>query len=458
MRYRYSKLLYPIQVLADFVMLNTSFLVAYTCYFKHTEFFHSNAYSLLAVAFNVVWAVLLFVIKPYQLSRLNLNIDNLLSEFFLSVFLHICIISLGWVIIRGYGFSRAHLFLTYGTFLLLGVVWRMGALLALKLYRLSGYNYRNYIIVGNSEIMPSIKAFYDEHPELGYRFLGYFCKNEDCVSKADSIEKLEQFIQENKVDYIYCNLASLSPEMMRKIVEISENLQVKVNVTLDYRGFLTNKATIEYHDYMPVISLSTKPYSNIKTEVFKRAFDIGFSVCALLVCFPIMLLIALAVRLTSAGPVFFTQDRSGRGGVTFKIIKFRSMHVNMKAVGSQHSQGKKDPRITPIGNFLRQTRLDELPQFINVLKGDMSIVGPRPLARYDVDMLMDNSPEHFKKILTIKPGITSIGQIKVGYADNLETAVRRMKYDLLYIKNISLATDIWLIFQTVKVMVLARGR
>lgn len=458
MRYRYSRLLLPIQVITDFLMLNTSFIAAFYMQFRSPNINESREYLLLLVLFNLLWMFAMPITLPYQMSRIVFNLNNILSKFFLTVFLHICIISILWVLTSGYGYSRAHLFITYGLFLIAGVVWRISALVFLKLYRMSGYNYRNYVIVGNTDVTKSVKRFYDVHPEMGYRFLGYFSEKPTEVPEGKSLDKLEDFIINNHLDYIYCNLGSLSPEALKQTVALSEKLKVKVNLILDYRGFLTNKAVIEYHDYMPVINLSTKPFSNTQTDIFKRLFDIGFSLVALMLCFPLMLLIGLAVKFTSSGPVFFTQERSGRWGKRFKIYKFRSMYINKKAVGQQHSKGKNDPRITSIGGFLRRTRLDELPQFINVLIGDMSIVGPRPLARYDVDMLMDNAPDNFKKILTIRPGITSIGQIKVGYADNLETSVRRMKYDLLYIRNVSLSTDIWLIVQTVKVMLLARGR
>ena len=134
------------------------------------------------------------------------------------------------------------------------------------------------------------------------------------------------------------------------------------------------------------------------------------------------------------------------------------MHVDADKMGMQHSQGDHDPRITPIGHFLRRSRLDELPQFLNVIKGDMSIVGPRPLYKYDVDMLMQAAPHEFKKILTVKPGITSIGQIKVGYATNVAENVSRLRYDLEYLGKYSLRQDISLVCQTVLVMMLGRGR
>jgi lipopolysaccharide/colanic/teichoic acid biosynthesis glycosyltransferase len=190
----------------------------------------------------------------------------------------------------------------------------------------------------------------------------------------------------------------------------------------------------------------------------KRAFDLAFSGVALLLGLPVLLLIAAMVKLTSRGPVLFRQPRTGQHGKLFDIYKFRSMRVDADSLGLQHSQGDRDPRLTPIGSVLRSSRLDELPQFLNVLKGDMSIVGPRPLFKYDVDMLMEAAPEDFKRILTVKPGITSIGQIEVGYATTISENVHRMRHDLTYLRKYSLRRDIGLIGQTVGVMVLGRGR
>jgi putative colanic acid biosynthesis UDP-glucose lipid carrier transferase len=196
----------------------------------------------------------------------------------------------------------------------------------------------------------------------------------------------------------------------------------------------------------------------------KRSFDITFSGIALIIGSPLLIILALITKLTSKGPIFYKSERIGLWGEKFHMFKFRSMHVNADEIadkllnGDKHSIGEHDPRITNWGRFMRKTRLDELPQFFNVIKGDMSIVGPRPLPQYDVDMLMDNSPDNFQKILSIKPGITSMGQIKFGYASNTEENVERMNFDLLYLNKYSLRTDLWLIFQTAKIMIQGKGK
>ncbi len=416
-------------------------------------------YVILWLVFNLCWFGLQLVLKPYLYSRVSFNFDRLLRKFFELTTWHIGLIALFWTFIQGYYYSRGHLALTYLFFIVLGCTWRLVAVYLIKLYRVHGFNRRKYIVVGYGELSHSITSFYEMNPDMGYEFHGYFGKGVQIDNLLTGhLSGLEDYIQHNGIDYVYCCLPYLTNDEVRKVIEISGRYQANVMMIVDFRGFLTNKAVIEYHDYMPVIKVSTEAYSNVRNETLKRIFDLFFSSGVVVAGAPLFLLIALAVRLNSKGPVFFLQERSGRWGKTFKIIKFRSMYVNADEIRQKHSLGDQDPRITSVGRFLRKTRLDELPQFFNVIKGDMSVVGPRPLARYDVDMLMEESPAQFKKILTIRPGITSIGQIMVGYATDVSESTRRMKYDLVYLDKASLKTDMWLIAQTVVLMLQRKGK
>jgi lipopolysaccharide/colanic/teichoic acid biosynthesis glycosyltransferase len=198
--------------------------------------------------------------------------------------------------------------------------------------------------------------------------------------------------------------------------------------------------------------------TSLRTQRIKRVFDLTLTIPIVLLGLPVFLLIGLAVWLTSTGPVLFRQQRSGKDGVPFEIFKFRTMRIDTDHLRLKHSLGSEDPRLTPIGGFLRRSCLDELPQFLNVLRGEMSIVGPRPLFRYDVEVLKRAAPAEFKKIQTIKPGITSIGQIHIGYATTEAELLRRLKYDLSYLDRYSIWRDLGLVLQTVAVMFLGRGK
>ncbi|WP_345031103.1 sugar transferase [Ravibacter arvi] len=465
MRHRYSNYFSSLQFVADLLIINIAFLGALWLRFvivaKSALPVSELHYTIFWLVYNLIWIILVLVLKPYRFLRHSFNLNELMSRFFQVAALHLALVIAFWVFVKGYYFSRGHLVLATGLLFFLGVGWRIIATYLVKKYRLSGYNRRNYIIVGYGELSDAVKNYYDMSPDIGYVFKGYFDKHSIVpFVKAwhHNLAVLEEFIMDERIDHIYCCQPYLDNQDIQAIIQLGEKHKIKVMLQIDFRGFLTNEATLEYHDYIPVINISTKAFSNVRTEVLKRTFDLVFSLTVVTLGSPVFIIMAVLVKFTSKGPVFFLQERSGRWGEPFKIIKFRSMVPDSDKIAQKHSMGDHDKRITKFGRFMRKTRLDELPQFFNVIAGDMSIVGPRPLARYDVEMLMKESPTKFKRILTIKPGITSIGQVKVGYADNAQESVRRLNYDLLYVDNPSLRTDLWLIARTVLLVFQKKGR
>jgi len=188
----------------------------------------------------------------------------------------------------------------------------------------------------------------------------------------------------------------------------------------------------------------------------KRGMDIALSIFAIICCLPLFAVIAIVIRMDSKGPIFFTQERIGYKGIPFKIIKFRSMFVDAESAGPRLSS-EKDDRRTRAGIILRKSRLDELPQFLNVLIGQMSLVGPRPERQFFIDQIVGKAPL-YKRLHRVKPGITSWGQIKYGYAESVEEMIERMKYDVFYLENMSLALDIKIMFNTALTMIQGRGK
>jgi lipopolysaccharide/colanic/teichoic acid biosynthesis glycosyltransferase len=184
--------------------------------------------------------------------------------------------------------------------------------------------------------------------------------------------------------------------------------------------------------------------------------DLALSTIAILLLIPFYVFSAVAVKISSPGPIFFLQERIGINGRVFRIVKFRTMYIDAEKFGPQLSS-ENDPRITKIGRFMRKTRLDEFPQFFNVLNGDMSLVGPRPERQFYIDQIVLQEPQYLQ-LTRVRPGITSWGQVKYGYAENVDQMLHRMKYDLIYLKNRSLALDIKIMMYTVLIVLRAKGK
>lgn len=459
MRHRYSILLFPLHIIIDFLSLNTAFLGAYGLKFQAIEGVFDHPYASFWLLFNLIWLVEILLLKPYTFPRQLFKAGHLLKKLLMLTAIHIAVISMYWVAIRGYYYSREHLLITYTLFLGLGAICRIGGLVFLREYRVRGYNNRRYVVVGYGKLAASIHSFYEMHPEMGFRFCGYFDQSttDNKEILTGTYHELLTYIRRESIDCVYCCLTYMDNEQLKAIVDHAEADNYQVKLLVDFRGFLARGASVEYHDFLPVLNLSSEVMAEFRVNVLKRSFDILFSVAALALGMPVFLVLAVITRLTSVGPTFYAQERIGQRGKPFKIYKFRSMYVDAEKAGPALSNGQNDDRITPWGRFMRQTRLDEIPQFYNVLRGDMSVVGPRPERQFFIDQIVEIAPE-YRSLLEVKPGITSIGQIKFGYAASVEEMVKRLRYDLLYPKRRSFLFDMWIIAQTLRVMAQGRGK
>ncbi|REA64491.1 sugar transferase [Dyadobacter luteus] len=455
MKNRLSGVLPKVHLWADVLLLNASYLLAYFLRFDAVSDMPDNRYVNLLLVSNLLWLLCSNIFKTYTFDRFSYSINRQTLNVLKAIVIHGgMMLAFMYFTQQGESYSRQQFSYTYALFAISAILARVVMLYSIQLYREAGYNFKTYAVVGKGELAGMIDSFYADRKELGFKKSGSFEAREN----VDETERLELFLEDNQPDYIYCCLSEMDDTMVKRVIRVAQRQKTQVRLVPDFRGFMTNLATIEYHDMYPVIQVNTKPFSSTEEATVKRVFDVTFSAIVMILGAPLFLLLMGIVRLSSKGPIFFLQERSGQWGKIFKVIKFRTMYADSEKFNMQHSQGDHDPRITPIGRILRRSRLDELPQFFNVLKGEMSIVGPRPLYKYDVDMLMAEAPHEFRKLLTIKPGITSIGQIKVGYASTVAENVERLRYDLQYIRKYSLVTDVALIFQTVQVMVLGRGR
>jgi exopolysaccharide biosynthesis polyprenyl glycosylphosphotransferase len=218
---------------------------------------------------------------------------------------------------------------------------------------------------------------------------------------------------------------------------------------------LTGAAMIVELDKQPMIRITEHKMSDAALCI-KRAFDIILSLIMLILLLPVYIFLAIAIKLTSTGTVFYKQERIGLHGIPFNIIKFRTMAQNAEGDTPQLTLAN-DPRITPIGKWMRKYRIDELPQFWNILRGDMSIVGPRPERRYFINQIEEKAP-YYCMIYKIRPGLTSWGPIKVGYTDTLNKMIQRLNYDIVYIENMSISLDIKIMFHTIAIIFNGKGQ
>ena len=457
MKRRYSFLFLPIYLLIDFIVLNGAFLVSYYLRFGVGDGVLPFEYWTLQLIGNLVWFVVVGLGRPYNYSRVQFHVFSLAEQYAILTGIHASVIAFCWILLKEHNLSRLQLFYFYAIFFSAGIFWRTLAVVILKIYRATGHNTRRYVVVGYGKLSIAIKRFYENHPEMGFQFYGFFDEltADNRHFLRGDLERAEALLATGKIDCVYCCAPYLQSEVLNRLVEKSPKNDFQVKLVIDFAGFLGRRSAIEYHDMMPIVSLSNQMWEDVKVKWLKRCFDVCFSLSVLILGTPLFLILMLVTKVTSHGPIFFSQMRTGRGSKEFKIYKFRSMYVGSH---QGHSEEGIDKRVTPLGRFMRKTRLDEIPQFYNVLKGDMSIVGPRPLAYYDVQTLLEIAPHEFSQLLSVKPGITSIGQVIFGYATTKAEMRHRLKYDLLYLKKISLFFDVWLIMRTVGVMVKGKGR
>ena len=297
----------------------------------------------------------------------------------------------------------------------------------------------------------------------GNLFTGYVSlKPEDNSPLANimpslgTIDEVRRLVNENNIEEVIVALEDSERDRINEILRALDTCgDIIIKLTPDARDLIVGSIKQESIFHSPLIVINNRLMSEWQYSL-KRIFDVIISLVAMVVLSPVYLITAIIVKCTSPGPVFYAQERIGYHGRPFKMHKFRSMYVNAEEAGPALSKDD-DPRITPFGRFMRKVRLDEIPQFYNVLKGTMSVVGPRPERQYYIDQIVKQAPEYLL-LQRIKPGITSWGQVKYGYASTVDEMVERLRYDLLYLDNMSLTTDLKILVYTVIIIIQGRGK
>lgn len=278
---------------------------------------------------------------------------------------------------------------------------------------------------------------------------------EDQLAYLGHAKDLDLILREHEIEEVIIALESTEHNKLKSIVGKLEGSSMRIRILPDLYDILSGhvKMTNIFSPLLIEVNAETMP---IWQQSVKRFLDVFISIISIVLLIPLYLFLAIAVKFSSKGPVFFLQDRIGLKGKTFRIIKFRTMYVDAEKLGPQLSSSN-DPRITALGRYMRKLRLDEFPQFINVLIGDMSLVGPRPERKFYIDQISEIEPQYLH-LTKVRPGITSWGQVKFGYAENVEQMLERMKFDLLYLKNRTLALDFKIMLYTILIVIKAKGK
>lgn len=319
------------------------------------------------------------------------------------------------------------------------------------------------LIIGSSQRAVNLYNEYEsESISQGYKFTGFIHVDHNngkyfgsLLPHLGGLEDLNRLIDEYTIEEVIIAIESSEHDFIGRIINELEDKDVIIKIIPDMYDILagTVKMTSIFGSPLIIINPSLMP---VWQQSLKRIIDILVSLFFLLLLFPVYLTTALIIKFSSKGPIFFQQERIGLHGNPFTIYKFRSMFVGAEK-GTPMLSSDNDSRITPFGKFMRGIRLDEIPQFYNVLSGDMSLVGPRPERQYFIDQIMQRAP-HYRHLHKVRPGITSWGQVKYGYAENVEEMIQRLKYDIIYIENMSLALDFKILFYTIKTVLQRSGK
>jgi Undecaprenyl-phosphate glucose phosphotransferase len=426
----------------DFILLNSSIVLAFQM--QDAAFWESNRGGVLYLLIysNLSWLFLVMVSMPYEVTK-SWAVSKIIKHQISFIFIHLMV--LGSLIAF---FNREYSIIQIASIYLIFIP--LFFISKIIVYYVRGFfikmdRTRNFLIIGRNPLAYEIRKFYLVNPNMGYRFVAYI----DFKRPYFPFDEVQRLCSLYEVHEIYCAAPNVEQKQLNQLVDFGLDSLIKVKLILASNFTERQTIQLEQYDKLPGVDLATLALDETRNQFVKRIFDIiGSSLFCVLILSWMLPIIALVIKMESKGPVFFVQKRNGQGNVPFGCLKFRTMIVNDTADSKQAT--KDDPRITKVGRFLRKTSLDEIPQFINVLIGNMSLIGPRPhpikLNEKFAEKISIMMSRHY-----VKPGITGLAQC-MGYRGETQELVdmeNRVRMDRYYIENWTFWLDIKIVFLTV---------
>ena len=452
---RFNKIIKSIIIAGDLCILNALFITLYYVLDTDTQrILLSDSLPQLLVLLNLVYLLCNYS-KGVVLHRRIVRADHIVMRAVRNTFCH-AVVFISLITLVHFGsLSTRFLVIFYTAFLALLVSYRLIFRHFVKIYRRKGGNRRTVALVGDGSNMVELYEEMTADPTSGFKVVGYFAEHpsdnypKECHYLGTPQEVIP-YLKKSKAEHLYCGLTSSHSKEILPIISYCENNLIHFYSVPNVRNYLKRRMHLELIGSVPVLDIRQEPLAQPENRLAKRLFDIVFSLLFLCTIFPIIfIIIGLAIKITSSGPIFFKQKRSGEENKEFWCYKFRSMRVNKDSDKVQATLN--DPRKTRLGNFMRKTSIDELPQFINVLLGDMSVVGPRPH--------MLKHTEEYSKLIDkymvrhlVKPGITGWAQVTGfrGETKKLWQMEGRVERDIWYLEHWTFMLDLYIIYKTVK--------
>ncbi|MBU2949615.1 undecaprenyl-phosphate glucose phosphotransferase [Tamlana agarivorans] len=432
---RYSGLIKPLFGFIDLVIINIAVF-----YFQINL---SNVY-VFCVYISLVWVIIAVRNHFYEIQR-HTRLIQIIPLLFRQIIFFAIVLYAFIGFFKQPNMSRLELGEYLIAVFVLTSLFKLFSTFLLKKYRaVLGGNTRNVIVIGNNDKTRQLIKTFKRRADYGYNFIAKFSVND----KSFSLEKCYDYVIENNIDEIYFSVAELSNKQINNLRDFADNNLRELKFIPDNKDIYSKRLKYEYYDYIPVLSIRDIPLQEPVNKFIKRVYDILFSSVIIIgVLSWLTPILAILIRLESKGPIFFKQSRNGFNYKEFDCYKFRSMTPNDNA--HLHQATKNDMRVTKVGAFIRKTSIDELPQFFNVLFGEMSVVGPRPHMVSHTNMYAQRVDKFMVRHF-VKPGITGLAQTS-GFRGEIETdkdIINRVKYDIFYIENWSLLLDIKISIQT----------